>query len=195
MSSVMPLVFNAMELRVVTINERPWRRAKEVCRVLQYNKKTGDIIKGYCSKENFARKYQLSEFTAAGNFMDWFKDSMYEIVFSSQQSITKDFTRHCCNALFSHVRQQLTNKMKEDHQQPIEEKDTAIALLNDGLKNREHDNVALQAQRDVYNDQLQKCRDIITHLKTRHVPHAKDPGKDNIVMIIEKNTTPKEDEL
>ena len=47
--------------------------------------------------------------------------------------------------------------MKEDHQQTIEEKDTAIALLNDDLKNREHDNVALQAQRDVYKDQLQKC--------------------------------------
>ena len=47
--------------------------------------------------------------------------------------------------------------MKEDHKQTIEEKDTAIALLNNDLKNREHDNVALQAQRDVYKDQLQKC--------------------------------------
>ena len=55
--------------------------------------------------------------------------------------------------------------------------------------------MALQAQRDVYKDQLQKCQDIITHLKTRHVPHAKDPGKDNIVMIIEKNTAPEEDEF
>ena len=84
--------------------------------------------------------------------------------------------------------------MKEDYQQAIEEKDTALALLNDDLKNREHDNVALQAQRDVYKDQLQKCQDIITHLKKRYVPHAKDPGKDNIVMIIEKNTAPEEDE-
>ena len=55
--------------------------------------------------------------------------------------------------------------------------------------------MALQAQRDVYKDQLQKCQDIITHLKTCHVPHAKDPGKDNIVMIIEKNTAPEEDEF
>ena len=51
--------------------------------------------------------------------------------------------------------------------------------------------MALQTQRDVYKDQLQKCQDIITHLKTRHVPHAKDPGKDNIVMIIEKNNAPR----
>ena len=68
-------------------------------------------------------------------------------------------------------------------------------MLNDDLKNREHDNVALQAQRDLYKEQLQKCQDIITHFKKCYVPHARDPGKDNIVMIIEKNTTPKEDEL
>ena len=40
-----------------------------------------------------------------------------------------------------------------------------------------------------------KCQDIITHLKKCHVPHAKDPGKDNIVMILEKETTPEEDEF
>ena len=79
----------------------------------------------------------------------------------------------------------------EDHQQTIEEKDATITLLNDDLKIREHYNVALQAQRDVYKEQLQKCQDIITHLKKRHVSHAKDPSKDNIVMIIEKNTAPK----
>ena len=41
----------------------------------------------------------------------------------------------------------------------------------------------------MYQAELQKCQNIITHLKTRYVPHSKDPGKDNIVMIIEKNTT------
>ena len=115
--------------------------------------------------------------------------------------------------LFPHVRQQLSDKShameiegltgcvqaleikNEAHRQSIEEKDAAITLLNDDLKSCEHDNVALQAQRDVYKDQLQKCRGIITHLKTRHVPNAKDPGKDNIVMIIEKNTALEEDEF
>ena len=65
-------------------------------------------------------------------------------------------------------------------------------MLDDDLENQEYENVALQAQRDVYKDQLQKCQDIITHLKTRYVDHAKDPGKDNIVMIIE-NTAAQED--
>ena len=85
--------------------------------------------------------------------------------------------------------------IQEKHRQAIEEKDATIALLSDNLQNREYENVALQAQRDVYKDQLQKCQDIITHLKTSHVPHAKDPSKDNIVMIIEKNTAPEEDEF
>ena len=93
-------------------------------------------------------------------------------------------------------------EIQEKHRQAIIEKDAAIVLLNDDLKNRDkqiqaiqYQNVALQAQRDVYKDQLQKCQDIITHLKTSHVPHAKDPGKNNIVMIIEKNTAPEEDEF
>ena len=86
-------------------------------------------------------------------------------------------------------------RLNEDHQQAIEEKDTTIALLNDDLKNREHDNVALQAPSDVYKEQLQKCQDIISRLRTGYAPHTKDPGEDNIVMIIEKNTTPKEDEF
>ena len=56
--------------------------------------------------------------------------------------------------------------------------------------------MALQAQRDVYQTQLQRCqyqiRDLIIN---RHVSLANDPGKNNIVMILEKNTTPKEDEF
>ena len=180
MSSVIPFSFNAIELCVVTINEKSWTRAGEVHRVLEYGKatKAADIVKHLCSTENYAHKYQLSEFISETNFMDWPKDSrkdvyyineegMYEIVFSIQQPKAKDFRRHCCNVLFLHVRQQLTNKMKEDHHQAIEEKDAALALLNDDLKNREHDNVALQAQRDVYKDQLQKCQDTIIH--PRHV--------------------------
>ena len=63
------------------------------------------------------------------------------------------------------------------------------------LQNCEYENVGLQAQKDVYKDQLQKCQDIISYLRTRFVPNAKDTGKDNIVMIIEKNTTPEEDEF
>ena len=36
--------------------------------------------------------------------------------------------------------------IQEMHQQPIEEKDAAIALLNDKVKNREYENVGLQGE-------------------------------------------------
>ena len=75
----------------------------------------------------------------------------------------------------------------------IEKKDPAIALLNDDLLNREYENVALQTQRYGYHAELQKCQDIITHLKTRYVPHARDRGKDNIMIIVRKHTTPAND--
>ena len=110
----MPLTFNAVELCVNTINEKPSTLAKEVCKALQYKKKTADTIKAFCSKENFAHKYQLSEFTATGNFVDWHRESrkddyysneegMNELLFSSQQPKAKDFRKYCCKVLFLHV--------------------------------------------------------------------------------------------
>ena len=138
---------------------------------------------------------------------------MYELLFSIQQPKAKDFRRHCFNVLFPHVQQQLSDKShpmeievltgriqaleftNEAYRQAIEEKDAALVFLNDDQKNREHDNVVLQAQRDVYKDQLKKCQDIIAHLRTCYVDHAKDPGKDNIFIITEKNFAQEEDEF
>ena len=106
--------------------------------------------------------------------------------------------------------------MKEDHQKFIDKKDATIALLIDDLKALEftndeyqqaieekdnqvqgiiYENVALPVQRDVYQAQLQRCQNIITHLNTCYVDRANDPGKDNIVMVIEKNNTPEEDQF
>ena len=106
--------------------------------------------------------------TTAGTPVDWPKDSqkydiyineegMYELLFSNLQPKAKDFRKHCCNVLFSHVQQHLTNKMTEDHQQTIEEKGTVIPLMNDDLQDRDnqiqaikYENVAFQAQKGVY---------------------------------------------
>ena len=112
----MPFSFNAVELCVVTINEKPWTRAREVRRALECKKKTADIVKTFCSSENYAQKYQMGGFTAAGKLAEWPKDSqkydiyingegMHEILFSRQQPKAKDFRRHCCNVLFHHLRQ------------------------------------------------------------------------------------------
>ena len=68
----------------------------------------------------------------------------------------------------------------------IEEKDAALALLNDDLKNCEYENVALQIHSNVYQVQLQKCQDSITHLKTRHVDHRRDSSKEKLSSLYKK---------
>ena len=74
--------------------------------------------------------------------------------------------------------QQAIEEIQGQHQQGIEKKDAVIALMNDDLQDRDnqiqaikYENVALQAQRNVY----------------QAVPHARDPGKDNIIIIVRKH--------
>ena len=78
----------------------------------------------------------------------------------------------------------------------IKEKDSTLALMNDDLRNCDNqiqtiqnENVTLKTQEDVHEAQLQKCQDTIIHLKTSYVPHAKNPGKGNIINIVRKHTT------
>ena len=81
MSSVMPFVFNAVELCIVTINEKLWTRARETSRTLEYNQKTTNIVKSHYSKENYAQKYQISGVSALVTPADWPKDSQkYDIL-------------------------------------------------------------------------------------------------------------------
>ena len=55
----MPLTFNAVDLCVVTINEKPWTRAKEVCRALEYKKgRTRDVLKKHVRIENKQHKHE-----------------------------------------------------------------------------------------------------------------------------------------
>ena len=117
----MPFAFNALELYVVTINEKPWMRAREVCKALTYEEKTANIVKNHCSKENYTQKYQMNSVPAADTPVDWPKvpqkfdiyineEGVYELLFSSQQRKAKDFRRHCFNVLFPHARQKLSYK-------------------------------------------------------------------------------------
>ena len=54
----MPFTFNAAELWIVTINEKPWTCAMEVCKALGYDAKTKteNIIRAHCSLENLTQK-------------------------------------------------------------------------------------------------------------------------------------------
>ena len=59
MSSAMPFVFNAVELCVVIINEKPLVCARQVCRALEYDaktSKTANIIKAHISPKNITQK-------------------------------------------------------------------------------------------------------------------------------------------
>ena len=105
MSSVMSFVFTLVELCVVTINEKPWTRARKVCKALRYEKKTANTVKNHCSKENYTQAYQMSSVPAAGTPVDWPEDSqkfdiyineegMYELLFSRQQPKAKAIRKH-----------------------------------------------------------------------------------------------------
>ena len=90
--------------------------------------------------------------------------ALYFVV-NSQKDKGKALNKHILQDIAPHGFDARIEEIQEKHQQAIEEKDVTIALLNDDLKNREHDKVALQAQRDMYKEQLQKCQDNTTHLK------------------------------
>ena len=89
--------------------------------------------------------------------------------------------------LFPHS--SLQRKRKKTINKLLKKKTAALALFNDGLQNRDYENVAMQAQRDVYYAQLQKCQDTIIHLRTSYLDHVRDPGKDNIIIIVWRHTT------
>ena len=68
--------------------------------------------------------------------------------------------------------------------------------MNDNLQGRDnqiqtgkYENVALQPQRDVPQAELQRCQDTINQLKARYVPPTENPGKDNIIIILQEHTT------
>ena len=80
----------------------------------------------------------------------------------------EDLTSHVQALEFTNeAHQQEVLRLDEGHQQAIEEKNEVLALPSDDLQSREYKNVALQAQRDVYQAQV---RDLIIN---RHIPHAK----------------------
>ena len=76
-SALVPFTFNSIKLFTVTINGKHWTRAREVCRGMEYDKKTtktADVVKYHCSRENYAHKYELMKFVQQTNFA---KDMFY----------------------------------------------------------------------------------------------------------------------
>ena len=101
----MPLAFNAVELSVVTINEKPWSRAKEVCRALEYDAKTPKIVKNHCSKENYTHKWQLAGLISETKPVNWPRNSqrldlyineegMIELLVGNKQPMAKELAEY-----------------------------------------------------------------------------------------------------
>ena len=121
---------------------------------------------------------------AASTSINWPKDlrkddyytnekGMYELLFSSQQPKAKAFRKRCCNALFPHVRQQLTNKIQEEHQQAITVHDNQIQSLE--FRNEEHRQKILRLNKEIDN-----------LIANRHV--ARRGCFDNVLCFIKKNS-------
>ena len=115
----MPLTFNAVKLCVVTINEKPWTRAKEVCRALEYSKatKTADVVRHLCSKENYAHKWQLSSVHSvhsACTVINWPRwdlnkldlytneEGMLELLIGSQRPLAKELAEYMGIKIIGH---------------------------------------------------------------------------------------------
>ena len=141
-SSVMPFSFNAVASCFVTINEKPWAMAREVCKALEYNKKTAHIIKAHVSSGNYAQNYQMSSVPAALTPINCLKDSqkhdihtnekgMYELLFSSQHPKAKNFRRHYFNVLFPHVRQQISDKSHAMEIEGLTSRVQALKITNE----------------------------------------------------------------
>ena len=181
--SLVPFTFNTVKLQVVTVDGKEWCRAKEVCKALEYKKgRTRDVLKKQI--ENKQHKYELTRRHSSSAPVNWPSDSqkydlyiseegLYELVFSSQQPLTKSFWKHCCNVMFPHIRQQLIDKMKE----AIEEKDTRIQAI-------QYKNIGLQGERK--DHQVERCENRIQDLiANRHVPRLGDI--DTVLVAVEKN--------
>ena len=200
-NALVPFTFNDTKLFTVTVAGKLWTRAKDVCMGLEYseNTKTAYIVTQLCSPENITHKYQLSNVFTKNTLVKWPIDTrkdeyyineegMYELAFKSEQKLAKDFRKYCCNTLFPKIRQKLVDidlessnrrhqlaieDMGREHQQAIEAKDTALAMLNDDLDESQREYAILQYKYE--------------QLEYRAVPYLEDPKKDNGMVIIEKN--------
>ena len=90
MSSAMLFAFNAVELYVVTINQKSWTHARKLCKALEYDtktSKTANIIRAHCSPEIITQKYQLSSVLAVVTPVNWDDDPL--VCSMKQQIITE----------------------------------------------------------------------------------------------------------
>ena len=77
--------------------------------------------------------------------------------------------------------------MKEDHQQAIEEKDAALALITDDLQGCDNQIQAIQYQNVGLQGEIRAKDQQIATLQRRYVGYLSDEDKSNGISIIAKN--------
>ena len=94
---------------------------------------------------------------------------------------------YCCNVMFPRIQQQLTNKMEESHQQAIDEKDAALALVNDGLQEQDNRIQVIQYEKVGLQGEIRAKDQQIATLQRRYVGYLSNEDKNNGMSIIAKN--------
>ena len=77
----------------------------------------------------------------------------------------------------------------------MEEKDGVLQDHDNQIQAIHHENVGLQCEIRAKDQQMRTYEDTITHLSQRYVDHAKDLGKDNIIIIVRKHIGPVNDKF
>ena len=78
-------------------------------------------------------------------------------------------------------------KLQEKHQIQTEEKDAAIALLNDDLDAEQHKVQDVGKQLVDLEHENRELQNEIERLQEQHVPYLQDTRKDNDIAVIQKN--------
>ena len=74
----MSFIFKAVNLCIVTTNDKSWTRAKEACKALEYDaktSKTANITRARCRLENLTQKNKICSVHATCTPTNWFADS------------------------------------------------------------------------------------------------------------------------
>ena len=87
--SLFPFTFKNVEFKVVTIIGKPWTRAKEVCKALEYSRSVNHVMKDHCSRENYAHKYDLSKWSAAAHLLNWLPGSRKDDYYFNKEGMHK----------------------------------------------------------------------------------------------------------
>ena len=70
-SEIMSFKFNSVDLFTVTINEKPWTRAKEVCKALEYQRRAKDILREHVSIEDKRHRFELQGGSVTEPLLKW----------------------------------------------------------------------------------------------------------------------------